>query len=194
MMQSSSQELSDKFLFELRLVPVGSVVIGSDEAQLAFELTNIQHEYEVIHCQELADEALSNYEMERDQFDKGSDTIFSESINVPRRSMKGLLQFYEPYVIVNGIPNKVYSRGMKTRDMWEEVFKRFEKENSEMNATDFYAGDRFDLFIYLRSMRDSNLHENGLRFEIGEYEGRSSARNQQECMLSSTSSNVSLKA
>ena len=97
--------------------------------------------------------------------------------------MKGLLlQFYEPYVagaidsektfnpditemkvIVNGIPNKVYSRGMKTRDMWEEVFKRFEKENSEMNATDFYAGDRFGLFIYLRSMRDSNLHENGLR-------------------------------
>ena len=52
---------------------------------------------------------------------------------------------------------------MKTRDMWEEVSKRFEKENSEMNATDFYAGDRFGLFIYLRSMRDSNLHENGLR-------------------------------
>ena len=58
--------LSDKF-FELRLAPVGRVVIGSDEAQLAFELTNIQHEYEVIHCQELADETLSNYEMERDQ-------------------------------------------------------------------------------------------------------------------------------
>ena len=59
--------LSDKFLFELRLAPVGRVVIGSDEAQLAFELANIQHEYEVVHCQELADEALSNYEMERDQ-------------------------------------------------------------------------------------------------------------------------------
>ena len=85
-------------------------------------------------------------------------------------------------VIVNGIPNKVYSRGMKTRDVWEEVFKRFEKENSEMNATDFYAGDRFGLFIYLRSIRDNNLHESGLRFEIGEYEGRSSARNQQECI------------
>ena len=115
--------------------------------------------------------------------------------------MKGLLQFYEPYVagaidsektfnpditemkiIVNGIPNKVYSRGMKTRDIWEEVFKRFEKENSEMNATDFYAGDRFGLFIYLRSIRDNNLHKSGLRFEIGEYEGRSSARNQQECV------------
>ena len=56
--------LSDKLLFELRLAPVGSVVIRSNEA---LTLTNIQHEYEVIHSQELADEALSNYEMERDQ-------------------------------------------------------------------------------------------------------------------------------
>ena len=60
--------------------------------------------------------------------DKGSDTIINESINVPRRSLKGLLLFYEPCVvgtrvsektfdpditeakvIVKGIPNKVYS-------------------------------------------------------------------------------------
>ena len=59
--------------------------------------------------------------------DKRSDTIINESINVPRRSIKGLL-FYEPRVvgtrvsektfdpditevkvIVKGIPNKVYS-------------------------------------------------------------------------------------
>lgn len=59
--------------------------------------------------------------------DKRSDTIINESINVPRRSIKGLL-FYESRVvgtrvsektfdpditevkvIVKGIPNKVYS-------------------------------------------------------------------------------------
>ena len=72
---------------------------------------------------------------------KGTDSIINESINVPRRSMKGLilLLFYEPYeggardseetlnpditevkVVVNGIPNKVYSHGMKTGDLWEE--------------------------------------------------------------------------
>ena len=50
--------LSDKLLFEL------SVEVRSNEA---LTLTNIHHEYEVIHSQELADEALSNYEMERDQ-------------------------------------------------------------------------------------------------------------------------------
>lgn len=32
-----------------------------------------------------------------------------------------------------------------------------------MNATDFYAGDRFSLFINLRSMRDNDLHGSGLK-------------------------------
>ena len=41
--------LSDKLLFELRLAPTSNVVMGCDETQLAYELTNIQLEYEVIH-------------------------------------------------------------------------------------------------------------------------------------------------
>ena len=32
-----------------------------------------------------------------------------------------------------------------------------------MNATDFSAGDRFALFMDLRSMRDNDLHGSGLR-------------------------------
>ncbi|PFX34131.1 hypothetical protein AWC38_SpisGene1013 [Stylophora pistillata] len=114
--------------------------------------------------------------------DRTSDTIINERINVPRRSMKGLFLFYETYtaetrdsertfnpditevkLVVNGTPNKIYSQGMKTRDMWEEVFRGFGKENSAMNATDFYAGDRFGIFIDLRSMRDNDLRGSRLR-------------------------------
>ena len=113
---------------------------------------------------------------------RGTDSI-NESINVPRRSMKGfLLLFYEPYaegardsektlnpditqvkVTVNGIPNKVYSQGKKSRDMWEEVNRRFGKEISSITPSDFFAGDRFALFIDLRSMKDNELHGSGLR-------------------------------
>ena len=92
-----------------------------------------------------------------------------------------LLQFYKLYtagarnsektfypditevkVIVNRIPNKICIKGMRTRGMWEEVLRRFGKENSAMNATDFYAADRFSLFIDLRSMKNNNLHCSGL--------------------------------
>ena len=136
---SSPRALPDELLFELRLAPAGNVAIRSHETQLAYELTNIQLEYEVIQSEELADEAMSKYKngkgfmyehvthLKTISVDKGSDTIINENINVPRRSMKGLL-FYEPYVagardgektfnpvitkvkvIVNGIPNKVNS-------------------------------------------------------------------------------------
>ena len=158
--------LSNELVFELSLAPASNVVKGTDASKLAYELTNIQLEYEVIHS-----------------FSKGTDFIINESINVPRRSMKGLLLlFYEGYVggardsektfnpditevkvTVNGIPNKIYSQGMKTRDFWEEIFRRFGKENSSLDATDFYTGDRFALFVDLRSMKENNLHGSGLR-------------------------------
>ena len=157
-------------------------------------MTNIQLEYEVIHSKDLADKVLLSYvngkrflyehvsHHKTISFAK-STTIINESINVPRRSMKGLLLlFFEPYalgardsektfnpdlrevkVVVNGIPNRVFSQGMKTRDMWEEVFRRFGKENSSLTSTDFFAGDRFGLFIDLRSMEDNDLHGSGMR-------------------------------
>ena len=41
---------------------------------------------------------------------------------------------------------------MKTRDMWEEAFRRFGRENSALSAADFYI-----------SMRDNGPLESGLR-------------------------------
>ena len=65
----------------------------------------------------------------------------------------------EVKVIVSGIPNKFYSQGMETRDMWEEAFRRFGRENSALNAADFYVA----LLIDLRSMSDNGFLESGLR-------------------------------
>ena len=143
--------LSDELVFELRLAPASNVVKGSDPAKLDYEVSNIQLEYEVIHSKQLSDEAKANY-LNGKRFiyehvthhktvpiAKGTDSIFNESINVPRRSMKGLLLlFYEPCaggardrektfnpditevkVVVNRIPDKVNSQGMKTGDLWE---------------------------------------------------------------------------
>ena len=86
-------------------------MLGSNNTQLAHELTNIQLECGVIHSPELADEASSNYKngkrfvyehvthLKTVSVNKGLDTIINESINVPRRSMEGLvLLFNEAYV------------------------------------------------------------------------------------------------
>ena len=36
-------------------------------------------------------------------------------------------------ISIGGTPNKVYSQGMKERDMWQEFRRRFEKEKNSMN-------------------------------------------------------------
>ena len=95
--------LFDELLFELTLARANNVAIGSEPENLAYELTNFQLVCEVIYSQELADEASSNYKNgKRFMYEqvthlktisvyKGSITIINESINVPRRSVRGLL-------------------------------------------------------------------------------------------------------
>ena len=133
--------LHDALIFEITLARANMVIKGSDPSQLNYELTNIQLEYEVIHNVDLARETSSSYLSGKDfmyehvthcktlTVNKADDTIINESINVPRRSMKGiLLLFCEPHVggardsekffnpditkvkvSINGVPNKVNS-------------------------------------------------------------------------------------
>ena len=116
---------------------------------------------------------------------KGTDSIINESINVPRRSMKGLilLLFYEPYeggTIERQRENiqSWHHRGesgcewnpelsLQTgNENWRSLggsLQKIREENSSMNVTGFYGGDRFALFVDLRSMGENQLHSSGLR-------------------------------
>ena len=149
--------LSDKLVFELGLSPASNIVKGSDATKLGYELTNIQLEYEVIHSKNLADEAGSNYKNGKRlmyehvthhktiSFSKSADSIINESINVPGRSMKGLLLlFYKPYAV-----------GARDSE------KTFNPDITEVKVV--VNGDRFALFIDLRSVKENNLHGSGLR-------------------------------
>ena len=96
--------------------------------------------------------------------------------------MKGLLLLNKPYVagardsektfnpditevkvILNGIPNKVYSQGIEKRYVGRGLPKIWKgKQHDECNRR-LYAGDGLGLFIALRSMRDNDLHGSDLR-------------------------------
>ena len=66
-------------------------------------------------------------------------------------------------VTINGVPNKVYSQGIKTRDVWEEIKRHFDKHvESNMDATKFYTEDKFGFYIDLHSMADHDLHSSDL--------------------------------
>ena len=58
---------------------------------------------------------------------------------------------------MNDVPNKVYSQGMEGRDSWEQVSRHVGTDSSQVSnmvATAFYTGDKFGLFIDLRSVVD----------------------------------------
>ena len=104
------QALYDDLVFELTLSDAAQVVKGSDPAKLKYKLTNIQIEYEMLHSEQLAEEANSAYTRGKEfaydhvhrekviPIKKGSDSRINIKVNAQRRSLKAiLLLFTEPY-------------------------------------------------------------------------------------------------
>ena len=95
--------LSETLVLEITLAPADQVVFGSDPTKLGYELTNIELEYEVIRNKGLALVTSNAYKSGKMFFydyvslhktfaiKKDTDSIVNETINVPRRSMKGPL-------------------------------------------------------------------------------------------------------
>ena len=115
-----------------------------------------------------------------------TDGLLNIRVNPQRRSLKGLLLlFIDPYiagardtehyvnpditkvsVTVSGIPNRVYNEGITGIDMWREASRFFGTKSGgrpNMNLTKYLTGNKFGLFIDLRSMADTTLHGNGQR-------------------------------
>ena len=82
-------------------------------------------------------------------------------------------------VTVNGVPNRVYNEGISGTDMWNELTRYFNphthtragvshtpnggRGRPNMNLTKYLTGNKFGLWIDLRSMADTTLHGNGQR-------------------------------
>ena len=80
-------------------------------------------------------------------------------------------------VTVNGVPNRVYNEAISGTDMWNELTRYFNPRGHtramgshtpnggrpNMNLTKYLTGNKFGLFIDLRSMADTTLHGNGQR-------------------------------
>ena len=118
---------------------------------------------------------------------RGSDTRLNHRVNPQRLSLKGiLLLFISPYtagnrdseyyfnpditkvkVTVNGVPNRVYNEGISGSDMWKELTRHFNPSpksgRPNMTLAKYLSGNKFGLWIDLRSMADTTMHGNGQR-------------------------------
>ena len=130
---------------------------------------------------------------------KKSDTLWNINLNFPARSMKGILLLFEdpdrtstedfvnPKIIkvemtIEGVPNQLYSQGMRQYQQWDEINKYFALTSKRDKKTDKVAKDlyisgtniekyltkRFALWLDLRSTDDNTLHGSGeeLRMQL----------------------------
>jgi hypothetical protein len=113
-------------------------------------------------------------------FDDKTDILINQHVHKSRRSMTGiLLLFTKAYkagardsekfcnpditkvdVNIDGMPNKLYSKGMIQSDFWTAIIKRMGLTDN-VTQEDFYES-KFALWLDLRTYPDDSIHGNGL--------------------------------
>ena len=193
------RSLRETLTFEITLASIQDIVVYSDvTVPPTYKLTNLELEYTSISSDYLAQEAAAAYNSGKGFFyenvllhktfeiSKPDDSVINEHINVPRRSMSGVLclftevptagtrdseKFVNPAMLtvainINGMPNKLYSKNMQTTDFYESMLKRMEPQGGDVVLpSNFYAGDMFGLWIDSRTYPDEEIHGGGFALD-----------------------------
>ena len=195
------RSLRETLKFEVTLASVTDIVSYTDDTTAPmYSLKNLELEYMSISSDYLAQEAASAYNTGKGFFyenvllhktfeiSKPDNSVINEHINVPRRSMTGILclfndaitagtrdseKFVNPAMLsvainINGMPNKLYSKEMNKTDFYDSMLKRMESDDTVEHAVGplrFYAGNMFGLWIDLRTFPDEEIHGGGFSLD-----------------------------
>lgn len=200
--------LGDRLEYEFTFNDYKRVIVSSDNAA-KYIIENISLEYDMVTELELARIIRSQYAgrlailydrilRHRMMRLNKNDTLWNINLNTPARSMKGILMlfenptterdseaFYNPKIskveiTIEGVPNQVYSQGLRNYQQWDEAKKLFagggNKRNNEvamiskeLALADVSLGqfltNKFALWLDMRTTDDDNLHGSGRRIE-----------------------------
>ena len=198
--------LGDRLEYELTFNDYNKVIRSTDPTS-SYIIKNICLEFDIVSDTELArqirqqvdgkmvilyDRILRHRKIPKNK----SDTLWNINLNVPARSIKGILMLFEDpdristeyyynpeitkvEITIEGVPNQLYSQGMKAYQQWDEINKFFalnSKRNKETNmiVKDLYFTDttlekyltnNYALWLDFRSTDDNSLHGSGRRIE-----------------------------
>ena len=188
--------LPHPLLFEISLPKVDQIVNHDkkekEKTPPTYNIHNIELEYRCITSEYLSSEAASSYKVGKGFYyekvilhrsfpiSKPDGSVINEHINLPRKSMTGILcLFEEDYkegerdsekfvnpdiksinINIDGMPNRLFSKGMIQSDFWESIKRRM-GGSGKVKEEDFYT-DKFALWIDLRTFYDNGIHGGGL--------------------------------
>ena len=186
------RSLENTLSFEITLADSKDIIFYVADKPYKYTLTNLELEYECINSASMANEAAAAYNTGKQffynnvllhkqfEYDDKTDTVINEHVNIPRRSMSGILclfvkkhvagardteKFTNPdieavNVNIDGMPNKLVSKGLIPSDFYDVMTRRMGSYDS-MTAKAFY-NDHFGLWVDLRTYPDNELHGSGL--------------------------------
>ena len=188
--------INEDFVTEITFSEPKYLITASDDAaNMGYSVKNIAIEYETVQCPELARQIESDYVNGITFFydhvthfksqNTGSEKSLNINVNIPRRSMKGILVFFEaafddgeydpestPFqnpkitntlITIEGISNQIYAQGYNATQQWDEIQRHFLRNpDSNMDIESFY-NDKFALWIDMRSTKDNRLHGSGYK-------------------------------
>ncbi len=167
----------------------GIMIAQSEKKAEGYALKDVNITYETIESPDLYSQALSEYTDTDFPFEHithsrlsnwGKDqTDINESIGLPRKSMRAIVMLFkyadtvdsEEYIFPNikkveisidGNPNMVYSKGMKTNYLYHEARRVFHVRDSNMTEEKFYK-NKFSLVIDLRNNGDNSAMGSGCK-------------------------------
>ena len=205
--------LGDRLEYELTFNDYSRVIqaTGAKASESSYTIDNIALEFDQVTSVDLARHIQTSYKgrlailydrvLRHRMITKNkSDTVWNININVPAKSMKGVLMlfenqaaftrdtesFYNPKItkveaIIEGVPNKLYSQGLRPHHQWEETRKLFAAGSKLHPETGSVAKDlaladvslgefltsKYALWLDMRSTDDDSLHGSGVRVENG---------------------------
>ena len=202
--------LGDRLEYELTFNEYSRVVVVTGDAAASYSIDNIALEFDMVTQPDLARQIRNQYAgrlavlyervlRHRKITANKSDTLWNINLNVPARSMSGILMLFEEpaaafqrdteafcnpkiekvEVCIEGIPNQLYSQGMRAYQLWGEARKHFAagtKRHPEVAAVakDLALADvslgqfltsKHALWLDLRTTDDDQLHGSGRRVE-----------------------------
>ena len=146
-------------------------VINSSDTDSSYVIKGISLEYDMVTDSELARQIRDQYTgrmailpdrvlRHRKITKNKSDALWNINLNVPARSMKGILmlfkdpnktsteRYYKPKITkvemtIEGIPNQLFSQGMRPYQQWDEINRYFALRSKRDKVTDKVAKDLY---------------------------------------------------
>ena len=200
----------DRLEYELTFNDYSRAIVADGDANASYTIDNISLEFDVVNEPNLSRMIRNQYGSRlailydrvlrhRKVTLNKSDTLWNFNLNVPARSLKGILMlfeapaaaysrntesFYNPKitkveVTVEGLPNQLFSQGMRAYQQWDEAKKYFAAGGKRQPVVAAVAKDlgmadvtvreylttKYALWLDMRTSDDDALHGSGRRVE-----------------------------